>query len=265
MVDLRDTRRFWGIGEVLKLSWPASLSMLNSTVMRFVDGLMVSFIGPTPFAAQLVGGMASFVPESFATGLLSVVNTYVAQNFGAKRLEKCGQYAWAGLYLALAFCLLVVPLIFFARPIFSAFNAEQLQLKQQAVQQAQSVNGCHGQDATAGEVPRYCLVAVRHSTPGGALLQTTQQWHPEDQAGPQKLRQAQAELKEVRDLRDLEIMYFRYMVAAIFLTLTARPHRAVLLRRTPPASGAGGQRHGQPGQRGAGYMLIFGTPGLVGP
>lgn len=110
------------MGEVLALSWPASLSMLNSTLMRFADGLMVSFIGTVPFSAQLVGGMAAFVPESFATGLLTVVNTYVAQNFGAKRFDKCGQYAWAGIFVALFFCLMVVPLIFLAKPIFAFLN-----------------------------------------------------------------------------------------------------------------------------------------------
>ena len=85
----------------------------------------------------MVGGLASFVPESFATGLLLVVNTYVAQNFAQGKLDRCGQYARAGVVLALCFCILIFPLFFFADPIFTAFNAAELEKNQAAVRQAQ--------------------------------------------------------------------------------------------------------------------------------
>ena len=112
-----------GMLEVLSLSWPASLCMLNATLMRFVDALMVSKLGPETSAAQFLAGLSSFVPESLATGLLTVVNTYVSQNFGAGRNRRCGQYAWAGLWVALAFSLLVAPLALVARQIFGLFPA----------------------------------------------------------------------------------------------------------------------------------------------
>jgi len=100
------------------MAWPASLSMLNSTLVRFIDALMVSFVGTVPFSAQFLAGITAFVPESFATGLLNVVNTFVAQNLGANRAHRCSQYAWAGLAVALAFCVLIIPLALLARPIF---------------------------------------------------------------------------------------------------------------------------------------------------
>lgn len=112
-------KKAYGLGEVLAISWPASLSMLNSTLMRFVDALMVSFIGAVPFSAQFLAGITAFVPESFATGVVTVVNTYVAQNLGARQYHRCSQYAWAGLRLALIFCVLIVPLALLARPIFT--------------------------------------------------------------------------------------------------------------------------------------------------
>jgi len=107
-----------GLGEVLRISWPASVSMLNSTLMRFVDALMVAYVGAIPFSAQFMAGITAFIPESFAVGVLMVVNTYVAQNLGAGRVHRCSQYAWAGLRLAAIFCLLIAPLALLARPIF---------------------------------------------------------------------------------------------------------------------------------------------------
>ncbi len=177
-----------GMGEVLRLSWPASLSMLNSQLMRFVDGLMVSFIGPLPFGAQMVAGLSAFVPESFATGLLSIVNTYVSQNLGAKRFDQCGRYAWGGVLLAILGCLLIAPLALLARPIF--------------------------------------------------------QW-----------------LDQPAEMIDLEVMYFHYMVAAVFLTLTARPleqffygvHRPMVVLVTSLIAHANNIVMG--------YILIFGAFG----
>ncbi|MFA6134246.1 MAG: MATE family efflux transporter [Phycisphaerae bacterium] len=111
-----------GLGEVLKLSWPASLTMLNTTLLRFVDGIMVSRVGPAAFGAQFIGGMFAFIPESFAMGALTVVNTYVSQNYGAGRLKQTGMYAWAGMATAAAFCCLALPLIFLADRIFALFG-----------------------------------------------------------------------------------------------------------------------------------------------
>jgi len=108
-----------GLAQVLQMSWPASLTMLNSTMMKFVDGLMVSRIGPQPFAAQFIAGITSFVPESLLMGLLTVVNTYVSQNLGAGRSRRTGQYAWAGLFIALIAAAAMAPLALAARPLFS--------------------------------------------------------------------------------------------------------------------------------------------------
>jgi MATE family multidrug resistance protein len=110
------------IVEVLRLSWPASLAMLNSTVIKFIDGLMVSYVSPAALGAQFLGGMFAFIPESFAMGMLTVVNTFVAQNFGAGRFRQTGLYAWAGLLAALAFAVVIAPAALAAGPIFSVFG-----------------------------------------------------------------------------------------------------------------------------------------------
>jgi MATE family multidrug resistance protein len=121
-----DPCRWWGLGEVLRLSWPAGLSMLNGTVMMFVDGMMVARVGPEALAAQFVGGICSFVPVAFALGLLGLVNTYVSQNLGAGRTDRCGQYARAGIALAVLYALAAQLLHIPAEAVFSLLGHEPL-------------------------------------------------------------------------------------------------------------------------------------------
>ncbi len=108
-----------GLSEVLKLSTPASLSMLNRTLTQFVDGVMVAKLGPATISAQAIGGLIAFVPESFSIGMLGVVNTYVSQNLGAGRPRRCGQYAWAGLTIVMVLSVFLCPLATLARPLFA--------------------------------------------------------------------------------------------------------------------------------------------------
>lgn len=104
------------MGEVLKLAAPAALSMVNMTIMQFVDGVMVSrLISPTALSATLVAGVLSFIPLSLATGICSVVNTFVSQNLGMGRRGRCSAYAWHGLYLAVLLAAMMAPLIIFGR------------------------------------------------------------------------------------------------------------------------------------------------------
>jgi MATE family multidrug resistance protein len=107
-----------GLLAVVSMSWPASLTMLNVTVVRFIDGLMVAGVGPAAVSAQFYGGICSFAPESFMIGLLGVVSTYVSQNLGAGRQRCCSQYAWGGMGIALAWAALMMPLAVAADGLF---------------------------------------------------------------------------------------------------------------------------------------------------
>lgn len=155
MDELRDDKPLWGVGEVLKLALPTAAGMVNATIMQFVDGLMVSrLIGPQALGAQFVGGIISFVPVSLAMGTLSVVNTYVAQNLGAGRLNRCGQYTWQGLHLALAMGLLLLPVALLSGSLFQAIA--QLVVRM-------------GGAPTAPEVLAMQAVYFRYLTAGAAL------------------------------------------------------------------------------------------------
>lgn len=99
------------MGEVWSQAWPTVLTMTSYTVMQFVDSLMVSRIGPLEVAAQGNGGLWSFAPISFVFGLLTVINTFAAQNLGAGRLDRVAAYGWAGLWISLgAWACILLPI-----------------------------------------------------------------------------------------------------------------------------------------------------------
>jgi MATE family multidrug resistance protein len=118
-----------GFAEVLRMAWPASVAMLGTTVIKFIDGLMVSRVGAASFSAQFLAGMSAFVPEAMILGLLTVINTYVSQNVGAGRFKRAGQYAWAGMAVAFGAAVLISMLWFFSDTIFSSIGHDEWELE----------------------------------------------------------------------------------------------------------------------------------------
>jgi MATE family multidrug resistance protein len=98
--DPRDPRRWWGVGEVVRLAVPGVINATSMTLMQFVDGWMVSKVGPDRLAAQMVGGMTAFVSVTFFMGVLACVNTFASQSLGAGRPERSAAYGWQGVWLA---------------------------------------------------------------------------------------------------------------------------------------------------------------------
>ena len=108
--------------ELIAIALPAVATMTSYTLMQFVDLRMVAELGPDAVAAQGNGGMAVWIPMAAVVGMLSIVNTFVAQNLGAGTPEKGSAYAWNGLWMCvLAAAALAIPAIF-ARDIFSSMG-----------------------------------------------------------------------------------------------------------------------------------------------
>lgn len=111
--------------EVWAIAWPTVLTMTSYTVMQFVDKLMVAQVGPLEVAAQGNGGIWAFNLIAIAMGVLTVVNTYVAQNLGAGKPAEGARYAWAGLWLSTgAWAVVLVPFALLMPWIFSAMGHE---------------------------------------------------------------------------------------------------------------------------------------------
>jgi len=111
------------IHEVWSIAWPTVLTMTSHTIMQFVDKLMVGQVGPLEVAAQGNGGMWAFTPMAIFLGFISVVNTYVSQNFGAGRPEEGPKYAWNGVWLSIAvWSIVLFPLALLLPRIFSVIH-----------------------------------------------------------------------------------------------------------------------------------------------
>lgn len=104
--------------ELLAIATPVVATMTSYTLMQFVDKLIVSRIGPDPIyvGAQGNGGLCAFVPIAVAMGLVTIINTYVSQNLGAKTPERAPAYAWAGLWLSAIYWLVLMVPFGFALP-----------------------------------------------------------------------------------------------------------------------------------------------------
>lgn len=89
------------VAEVWSQAWPTVLTMSSYTLMQFVDQLMVARVGYLEVAAQGNAGLWAFTPIAVLMGAVTVVNTFVSQNFGAGRASECARYGWAALWLAL--------------------------------------------------------------------------------------------------------------------------------------------------------------------
>jgi multidrug resistance protein, MATE family len=110
------------IVEMLLLAGPTVAQMASYTVMQFVDTYFVATLGPGAGAAVGNAGAWSFAGVSFGFGIVVLVNSLASQMFGAKRYHECGRFLWQGIWVALMYSALVMPLALAARPLFAAFG-----------------------------------------------------------------------------------------------------------------------------------------------
>ncbi|MGD9140702.1 MAG: MATE family efflux transporter [bacterium] len=109
-----------GYAEVWHIAYPAVLTMVSQTVMTFVDTMMVGRLGPTELAAVGLSGTLTWGLFSFFNGLVNGVNTFVAQNYGARRFDDIGRVTWQGVYFALVSGVILI--------FLSRYNVELMRL-----------------------------------------------------------------------------------------------------------------------------------------
>ncbi len=83
------------------IAYPAVLTMISQTVMSFTDAVMVGRLGAVELAGVGLAGTLVWGLYSFFNGLVNGVNTFVAQDYGAKRYRHIGLISWQGIYFTI--------------------------------------------------------------------------------------------------------------------------------------------------------------------
>lgn len=84
------------------LAYPVIITMLSQTLMWLADTMMVGRLGTAQLGAVGLGGSLVWTSFAFFNGLISSANTFVAQDYGAKRYNEIGKTLWHYLYIAAA-------------------------------------------------------------------------------------------------------------------------------------------------------------------
>jgi len=101
---------------MLKLAAPMVVATISFTVMQFVDRYMVSRLGTTALAAILPAQFVSFLPNSFAIGAITILNTFVSQSLGKGAKTNCSNYFWQVVYMGFVYFAIVLAIMWPAAP-----------------------------------------------------------------------------------------------------------------------------------------------------
>jgi MATE family multidrug resistance protein len=99
--------------DVLQVALPMVISTSFVSVMHFVDRMFLTWSSPAAMDASMQGGLAQWVSICFAIGIVSYVNTFVAQYHGAGHDERVGMSVWQGIWIGI----FLTPLYLFAIPL----------------------------------------------------------------------------------------------------------------------------------------------------
>lgn len=102
-----------GYGQVLTIAFPLILSTGTWSVQHFIDRMFLAWYSPETIAASAPAGFLNFTLSALFIGTVGFVGVFVAQYYGARRLNRIGPALWQGLYLSVIggiFLLCLIPL-----------------------------------------------------------------------------------------------------------------------------------------------------------
>lgn len=108
-----------GAQEVLLISYPLILSNMSYTVQTFVDRLFLTWYSPEAVAGAVTALIASWVVIGLFLGTGEYLTTFVAQYFGAGRLDRIGPAMWQGIYFAILAGFVVAAFVPLIGPVFA--------------------------------------------------------------------------------------------------------------------------------------------------
>lgn len=108
------------ISELLTIALPMIFSTSAWSIQHFVDRMFLSRYSADAIAASMPAGMLNFSIMSFFMGTAGYVSTFIAQYYGAKKIDKIGHVLWQGIYICLLGWVTLLCLIPFSEKIFTA-------------------------------------------------------------------------------------------------------------------------------------------------
>jgi MATE family multidrug resistance protein len=126
----QSAERFWtgpaGGREVALVAYPLILGHLSFAIQTFINRLFLTWYSAEAVAGAVTGLFAVWSLIALFTGTGEFLTTFIAQYFGAGRLERIGGAVWQGIYFSIgagAFIALLSPL---AGPAFDLARHEPL-------------------------------------------------------------------------------------------------------------------------------------------
>jgi len=104
--------------EIIALATPVVIAKLSFTAMGIVDTAMVGRLGATAQAAVGIATTYMFTLYVFGLGIIGVINTFVSQNHGAGRLDRCGVVLGHGQRIATAVGAVTLVILLVSGPLF---------------------------------------------------------------------------------------------------------------------------------------------------
>lgn len=111
-----------GLAELLRNAYPLMFIHLAATGMQFVDAWMAAQLGEEALAASLPGSILFFTIVCFGVGVLTMVNTFIAQSLGRNQKRDCGHYCFQGCLFSVAFGACMLLGLPFSSHVFDLFG-----------------------------------------------------------------------------------------------------------------------------------------------
>ncbi len=108
-----------GYRQLLKVAFPLILSSGSTSILLFVDRMLLSWYSNEAIAAALPTGILNWTLVCPFFGLAMYTSTFIAQYTGAKKYERVGTAFWQGIYLSLIGSILLPMVAPFSEEIFA--------------------------------------------------------------------------------------------------------------------------------------------------
>ena len=89
------------VREIWSIAYPVIMSTASTTIMRFMDRMMLSWSSPDDIAASTPADIASFTIICLFIGIASYTNALIAQYHGANDKEYLSKSLWQAIYFSL--------------------------------------------------------------------------------------------------------------------------------------------------------------------